>query len=235
MIGTVRTVRRETLKLVQDLARKAISVAGAPDAGIWEYRTEWKPQTTFSALMCWAAADRMARVAGRHASSVESEFRSAADRIHSDILSQAWQPEMKSFAGAFGGKDLDASLLQMTHLRFLPLDDARLASTIDTIKNTLSQDGWLFRYKLDDGFGSPVVAFTICTFWLVEALAESGRKAEAKLALDKLLSTASPLGLLSEDFQTSTLKMSGNFPQAYSHVGLIHAAFATSPTWADIL
>jgi GH15 family glucan-1,4-alpha-glucosidase len=225
---------KETLKLVQDLARKAISVAGHPDAGIWEYRTEWKPQT-FSSLMCWAAADRMARVAGRHATSLENEFRSAANRIHSEILSNAWHPELKSFTGAFGGNDLDASLLQMTHLRFLPLDDPRLASTIDRIRGTLSQDGWLFRYKLDDGFGSPVVAFTICTFWLIEALAESGRKAEAKEALDRILSTASPLGLLSEDFQTSNLKMSGNFPQAYSQVGLIHAAFATSPTWADIL
>jgi GH15 family glucan-1,4-alpha-glucosidase len=225
---------KETLKLIQDLARKAISVAGVPDAGIWEYRTEWKPQT-FSGMMCWAAADRMARVAARHASGKEDEFRSAAKRIHDDILTNAWHPELKAFAGAYGGADLDASVLQMTHLRFLPLDDARLASTIEAIRSTLSHDGWLFRYKLDDGFGSPVVAFTICTFWLIEALAESGRKAEAKLTLDKILSTASPLGLISEDFQTRNLKMSGNFPQAYSHVGLIHAAFATSPTWADYL
>ncbi len=225
---------KETLKLIQDLSRKAISVAGAPDAGIWEYRTEWKPQT-FSAMMCWAAADRMARVAARHSSGQEEEFRSAAARIHSEILSNAWQPGLKAFAGAYGGADLDASVLQMAHLRFLPLDDPRLRSTIEAIRSTLSHDGWLFRYKLDDGFGSPVVAFTICTFWLVEALAESGRKAEAKLALDRLLSTASPLGLISEDFQTHNLKMSGNFPQAYSHVGLIHAAFATSPTWADYL
>jgi GH15 family glucan-1,4-alpha-glucosidase len=225
---------KETLKLLQDLSRKAISVAGVPDAGIWEYRTEWKPQT-FSGLMCWAAADRMAKVAARHSSGLEHEFRTAADKIHGEILSSAWHTGLKSFTGAYGGADLDASLLQMTHLRFLPLDDPRLASTIDAIRNTLSKDGWLFRYKLDDGFGSPVVAFTICTFWLIEALAESGRKAEAKQALDRILTTASPLGLLSEDFQTNNLKMSGNFPQAYSHVGLIHAAFATSPTWADVL
>jgi GH15 family glucan-1,4-alpha-glucosidase len=223
-----------TLRLMEELGRKAVSVAGQPDAGIWEYRTEWKPQT-FSSLMCWAAADRVTRVASRHAPALEQEFREASRRIHDEILAKAWRPDLGSFAASYGSGDLDASLLQMAHLRFLPLDDARLCRTIDVIREGLSKDGWLFRYRMDDGFGSPTAAFIICTFWLVEALADTGRKAEAKAVMDRVYSTLSGLGLLSEDYQTSDLRMWGNFPQAYSHVGLIRAAFAASPHWSDVL
>jgi len=225
---------KPALKLIERLARKAISVAGKPDAGIWEYRTEWKPQT-FSNLMCWAAADRMAKVTSLHAPSLELEFRQAAQRIREEIIANAWSPEVNSFAGSFGGRDLDASLLQMAYLRFLPLDDERLLKTIDAIRQGLSTDGWLFRYRLDDGFGSPTVAFIICTFWLVEALSDVGRKAEAKKIMNHAHSALSPLGLLSEDYETANRRMCGNFPQAYSHVGLIHAAFAASPRWPDVL
>ncbi|MBZ5702930.1 MAG: DUF5911 domain-containing protein [Acidobacteriia bacterium] len=225
---------KPALKLLERLARKAISVAGKPDAGIWEYRTEWKPQT-FSNLMCWAAADRMAKVTSLHAPSLELEFRQAAQRIREEIIANAWSPEVNSFAGSFGGRDLDASLLQMAYLRFLPLEDERLLKTIDAIRQGLSKDGWLFRYRLDDGFGSPTVAFIICTFWLVEALSDVGRKAEAKKIMNHAHSALSPLGLLSEDYETANRRMWGNFPQAYSHVGLIHAAFAASPRWTDVL
>jgi GH15 family glucan-1,4-alpha-glucosidase len=123
----------------------------------------------------------------------------------------------------------------MAGLRLLPIDDRRLTGTIDAIRQRLSRDGWLFRYRLDDGFGQPTVAFILCTFWLAEALAVVGRHGEAKAVMDHVHSALSPLGLLSEDYETSNLRMWGNFPQAYSHVGLIHAAFAASPKWADIL
>lgn len=222
------------LQLIERLARKAISVAGQPDAGIWEYRTEWKPQT-FSNLMCWAAADRMARVSSVHAPSLEREFRLASERIREEILAKAWCTGINSFAATYGGQDLDASLLQMAYLRFLPFDDARMSGTINSIRQGLTKDGWLLRYRLDDGFGSPQVAFTICTFWLVEALADAGRAEEAKEVMDRVHAALSPLGLLSEDYETSNMRMWGNFPQAYSHVGLIHAAFAASPPWADVL
>ena len=109
---------KATLKLLEALARKAISVAGQPDAGIWEYRTEWTPQT-FSSLMCWAAADRMARVASRHVPALEQEFRAAAQRIQEEIFAKAWHPGLGALASSYGGNDLDASLLQMAHLRFL--------------------------------------------------------------------------------------------------------------------
>jgi GH15 family glucan-1,4-alpha-glucosidase len=222
------------LELLERLTRKAIAVVGSPDAGIWEYRTEWQPQT-FSSLMCWAAADRMAKVAARHLPKLHDEFASAAERIRQEVLAKAWNPELNSFVGSHAGKDLDASLLQMAHLRFLPPDDPKLKATLDAIWGRLSRDGWLFRYRLDDGFGLPNVAFIICTFWLVEALVVTHRAAEAKTVMAHLHSALSPLGLLSEDYETATLRMWGNFPQAYSHVGLIHAAFAASPRWADIL
>mgnify|MGYP000019304881 CR=1 FL=1 len=225
---------KAALELLERLARKAIAVAGTPDAGIWEYRTEWKPQT-FSTMMCWAAADRMSLVAARHVPRLAQEFRGAASRIRDEIIDRAWSAELGSFVAHYDGRDLDASLLQMAILRLLPADDPRLRGTVDAIWKHLSKDGWLFRYRLDDGFGQPKVAFIICTFWLVEALAATGRAEEAKEVMKHVHSALSPLGLLSEDYETANLRMWGNFPQAYSHVGLIHAAFAASPRWADLL
>jgi GH15 family glucan-1,4-alpha-glucosidase len=223
-----------TLELLERLARKAVSVVGTPDAGIWEYRTEWVPQT-FSSLMCWAAADRMSLVASTKARNVEQEFRNAATRIREQITTCAWNPDLGSFTGRYAANDLDASLLQMATLRFLPTDDPRLRGTIDAIWKTLSKDGWLHRYSIDDGFGQPAVGFILCSFWLVEALAATGRLEEAQVLLTRIHSELPALGLLAEDFQPTERRMWGNFPQAYSHVGLIHAAFAASPRWSEVL
>ena len=222
------------LRLLEGLTRKAISLAGIPDAGIWEYRTEWKPQT-FSSLMCWAAADRMAGIAERQRSSHASEFHEAAERIRTEIVARAWSNTRKSFVGHYGGEDLDASLLQMARLRFLPPGDPMLTGTINAIQKDLMRAGWLQRYSLNDGFGIPTVAFVICTFWLIEALATGGRREEARAMFDRIQPALSPLGLLSEDYDPSLPRMWGNFPQTYSHVGLIHAAFAASPTWPEVL
>ncbi len=155
--------------------------------------------------------------------------------IHTQISEQGWNAAKGSFVGHYGGEDLDASLLQLARLRFLPEDAPRLHSTIDAINHDLTRDKWLLRYQLNDGFGTPTVAFIICTFWLVEALAAAGRRAEAREVFDRIHSAVSPLGLLSEDYDAKAGRMWGNFPQAYSHVGLIHAAFAASPTWAEVL
>jgi GH15 family glucan-1,4-alpha-glucosidase len=223
-----------TLELLERLARRAIAVAGSPDAGIWEHRTAPRVRT-FSSLMSWAAADRMARVAALHAPSLEPEFRVGSERIREEIAKRAWNPTLGSFVSMYEGVELDASLLQMVTLRLFPPDDKRIQSTAFVIRDTLSQDGWLFRYRLDDGFGAPKVAFIICTFWLVEALAAIGRSEEAKEVMDRAHAALSPLGLLSEDYEAANLRMWGNFPQAYSHVGLIHAAFAASPRWSDVV
>ncbi|MCI0750018.1 MAG: glycoside hydrolase family 15 protein [Nevskiales bacterium] len=222
------------LELLERLARKAMAVAGTPDASIWEFRKAWHPQT-FSSLMCWAGADRMAHIAERFKPEHAGDFRSAADRIHSAILAQAWNPDRNSFVATHGGHDLDAALLQMAPLRFLPPDDARLLATLAAIRNDLARDGWLLRYRSDDGLGIPSVAFMLCTFWLIEALAVTGQTAAARETMERTRSILSPLGLLSEDCETTSRCLWGNFPQAYSHVGLIHAAFAAAPRWSEIL
>ena len=223
-----------TLDLLERLARKAIAVAGTPDAGIWEYRKAWQPQT-FSSLMCWAGADRMARIAERVKPADADSFRAAASGIHAQIIENAWNADHQAFVSTYGGGDLDAALLQMAPLRFLPADDPRLRASVDAIRRDLSRDGWLLRYRADDGLGVPSAAFIICTFWLVESLAITGRAAEAGEIIQRVQSVLSPLGLLSEDCEPATRRLSGNFPQAYSHVGLIHAAFAASPRWSEVL
>jgi len=223
-----------SLDLVERLARKAIAVAGSPDAGIWEYRKTWQPQT-FSSLMCWAAAERMTRIAERHRPAHAAEFRAAAARIHAEIQARAWNPARNSFTGDYDGAHLDAALLQMAPLRFLPASDERLIATVRSIRDDLARDGWLLRYRNDDGLGVPSVAFVICTFWLAEALAGIGQAGEARAIMRRVDDVLSPLGLMSEDCEIASRRLWGNFPQAYSHVGLIHAAFAASPRWADFL
>lgn len=221
------------LELLVRLARRGIEAVGKPDAGIWEYRTEWVPQT-FSGLMGWAAADRLRAVAKLHAPVLVPEFEAAAARIHAELCARAFDPERKSFVGTYGGRELDAALLQMAPLRFLAPADPRLAGTVEAIGKELARDGWIQRYTLDDGFGRPEVAFVLCTLWYVEALALLGRKAEAEQALARVLAATSSLGLLAEDFDPAARRQWGNFPQAYSHVGLIHAAFAASPRWGEV-
>lgn len=225
---------RSALDLLLRLARKAIAVAGKPDAGIWEYREGWRHQT-FSSLMCWAAADRMAMIAERHEPSATAEMRTGAERIRDDILAHCMDPVRGCLVATAGGKDVDAALLQAVALRLLPSSDPRMHATIDAIRHDLEVDGWLRRYRTDDGFGVPKVAFVICTFWLIEALATVGRTEEARSLMARISSVRSPLGLLSEDVDPATGVMWGNFPQAYSHVGMIHAAFAASPPWSEVL
>jgi GH15 family glucan-1,4-alpha-glucosidase len=225
-------VTPDVLDLALRLTRKAISVAGLPDAGIWEFRAEWRPQT-FSALMCWAAADRMSRIAEKHRPEVAAEFVAAADKIKAQLLAHAVDAERGCLVADYGGVEVDAALLQAITLRLLPPSDKRMHATVDAVRADLEHRGWLKRYRTNDGFGVPEVAFMLCTFWQVEALARLGRMEEARELLDRVHAIRSPLGLLAEDLDPATQMMWGNFPQAYSHVGLIHAAFAASPRWSE--
>lgn len=223
-----------TLDLVQRLARKGLSVAGQPDAGIWEYRKAWTPQT-FSAVMSWAGADRAAMVLERQAPGAGAELAAAAARLRDEILARCWRSDLRTFAGGYDSDDLDASLLQMVPLRFLPRTDPRLVSTVEVIARDLARGEWIDRYRADDGLGTPQVAFVVCTFWLVQALAGLGRIDEARRRLDATFRALSPVGLVSEDYDPVRRRLWGNYPQAYSHVGLIHAAFDASPRWPEVL
>ena len=222
-----------TLELVLRLARRAIDIAGKPDAGIWEYRNNWRPQT-FSTLMCWAAADRAGRIAKRHRPEASDELAAAANRIRADLLDKAVDPARRCLTADYHGTEVDAALLQAVTLNLLPPDDVRMTSTIDCIQDDLDHTGWLRRYRTNDDFGVPSVAFTLCTFWLVEALARVGRVDEARKVMEQVRTIGAPLGLLSEDVDPCSGVMWGNFPQAYSHVGLIHGAFAIAPRWSEV-
>jgi GH15 family glucan-1,4-alpha-glucosidase len=226
-------VTKSLLSLVSRLARKAVDVAGQPDAGIWEYRNAWRPQT-FSTLMCWAGAERMSRIAKKYRLHEADEFSTAAAKIREDILAQAIDTNKNSLVADYGGTEVDAALLQAITLRLLPPDDSRMLGTVDAIRSDLLLGHWLRRYRVDDGFGKPSVAFMLCTFWLVEALAVLGKTKEAREVMQNMRAVQSPLGLLAEDLVPETGEMWGNFPQAYSHAGLIHAAFAASPSWSEV-
>lgn len=221
------------LDLVSRLTRRAMAVAGKPDAGIWEYRIEWRPQT-FSSLMCWAAADRMSRIAAVHRPAEAAEFAAAAVSLREELLTSGLDAKRGCLVADYGGCEVDAALLQAVMLRLLPPDDPRLHKTVEVIRGDLDHHGWIKRYRIDDGFGQPAVAFTLCSFWMIEALALLGRTEEARALMERVRGIRSPLGLYSEDVDPLNGEMWGNFPQAYSHVGMIHAAFAASPRWSEV-
>jgi GH15 family glucan-1,4-alpha-glucosidase len=175
----------------------------------------------------------MTRIAQIHVPVLVPEFAAAAKKIRREILTHAVDPDRGSLVADYGGREVDAALLQAITLRLLPPGESHAMRTVQAILADLDDGGWLKRYRTDDGFGTPDVAFSLCTFWLVEAMARLGLADEARAALERVRGIQSPLGLLSEDVKASTGEMWGNFPQAYSHVGLIHAAFAAAPRWGE--
>ncbi len=188
---------------------------------------------TFSSLMSWVAADRMARVALHDAPWLHREFAAAAAQMRRAIIDRAWNPDLGTFVSNFDGSEVDPSLLRMAPLRFLPVDDPRLRSTVDAIWKVLGDEP--FGMAFDDGWGLRRTPSVAAAFHLVEALAATGRAEEAKSVLLRGYVAFSPLALLSASFDPAGLRMSGNFPHARSHVEFIRAAFSASETWADLV
>jgi GH15 family glucan-1,4-alpha-glucosidase len=206
-----------------------------PDAGLWEYRGRQRLHT-FSSIMCWAACDRLAKIANKlHKSERSRYWRSNADEIREFILDGAWDADQRSFTESFGRPEMDASLLTMNHLGFLAADDPRFVSTVERIGEHLLRGRHMFRYDAPDDFGSPENAFNICTFWYIDALANIGRREEARELFENMLSLRNPLGLLSEDIEPKTGELWGNFPQTYSMAGIINAAVQLSKPWEAAL
>jgi alpha,alpha-trehalase len=196
-----------------------------PDRGIWEVRGD--PQHfTSSKLMCWVAADRGARLAEiREELEYAARWQSAADEIKADICENAVD-ERGVFCQHYGTDALDASVLLIPLVRFLPPEDDRVRQTVLTIADELTQDGLVLRYRTgetDDGLSGREGTFTICSFWLVAALVEIGEVDRARELCEKLLAYASPLGLYAEEIDTRTGRHLGNFPQAFTHLALINA------------
>jgi GH15 family glucan-1,4-alpha-glucosidase len=196
-----------------------------PDRGIWEVRGEPKHFTS-SKVFCWVAADRGARLARlRMDDMLAGRWQAAADEIKEDILANALD-ERGVFTQHYDTHALDASLLLMPLVRFLPAHDERIRSTILAIADELTVDGLVLRYKTqqtDDGLRGEEGTFTICSFWLVSALSEIGELARARRLCEKLLSHASPLGLYAEELDPESGRHLGNFPQAFTHLALINA------------
>jgi GH15 family glucan-1,4-alpha-glucosidase len=216
---------------LEPLGEQAWALHDQPDAGLWEFRGRAHVHT-YSAVMCWAACDRLARIAARFGLEERVGYwRLRADAIRERILAEAWNAERGHFADAFGGERLDASLLLLADLGFVEARDPRFVATVEAIGRDLKRGHGLFRYIAPDDFGAPETSFTICTFWYIDALAAIGRRDEARSMFEAVLARRNPLGLLSEDLAFDTGEAWGNFPQTYSHVGLIIAAMALSKPW----
>jgi GH15 family glucan-1,4-alpha-glucosidase len=218
--------------IVQDLLDQIDARLEEPDAGLWEFRGRTRLHS-FSVLMHWAGARRAVEVAHALGAEELAERASDVERRAAELLeTRCWNDEVGALTQVAGEPQLDAALLLAVHLGYLEPEDPRATSHVDAIRSALSVDGGLLRrYASQDDFGTPRAAFTVCTFWLVEALAILGRTDEARELFDRLISLHNGLGLYSEDILPDTLEQSGNFPQTYSHVGLINAAFRLSRRW----
>jgi GH15 family glucan-1,4-alpha-glucosidase len=226
----LHTKSREQLQeslwpVLRHQVEQAIAHWQEPDRGIWEVRGE--PQHfTSSKLMCWVALDRGARLARLHDElDFADQWQKVADEIHADIC-QNGVDERNVFVQRYGSRALDASLLLVPLLRFLPPDDERVRATVLAIADELTEDGLVLRYRVDetdDGLSGDEGTFTICSFWLVSALTEIGELQRAHDLCERLLSLASPLLLYGEEIDPRTGRHLGNFPQAFTHLALINA------------
>jgi GH15 family glucan-1,4-alpha-glucosidase len=228
--GTVDDFHR-----LEQLGDSAIKNWDKPDAGIWEFRTIGRVHT-FSAVMCWVACDRLAKIAGQlQFFDRQKYWRGEADIIHKGIMDRAWSEELQTFVEPLDGDHLDASLLLLHEVGFVKATDPKFVKTVEAIERDLMQDGLLYRYVIEDDFSRPDVAFTVCTFWYIDALAAIGRTDEAREKFEWMLTKRNHVGLLSEDLDFRTGEMWGNFPQTYSMVGLINSAMRLSKTWHEAI
>jgi GH15 family glucan-1,4-alpha-glucosidase len=200
------------------------------DQGIWEVRGE--PQHfLYSKVMCWVALDRALALADRiGAGDRVSAWKSARDEVWEEVVTRGWSEEAGAFTQYFGSTDLDASNLMMPIVGFLPADDPRMLATIEAIADRLTDErGLVYRYRTSggvDGLTGEEGTFLLCTFWLAQALAMSGRTRRAREVFERAAGLANDVGLLAEEVDAATGELLGNFPQAFSHVGLVNAAWA---------
>jgi GH15 family glucan-1,4-alpha-glucosidase len=198
-----------------------------PDDGIWEVRGE-RRHFTHSKVMAWVAFDRAIKAAERWGVGGDflERWRSARADIHAEVLREAWNDELGAFAQSYGSNVLDASLLIMPVVGFLPPEDPRVIATVEAIQRDLTHDGLVQRYSHPDIDGLPPGegSFLLCSFWLADALVLMGRVDEAREQFERLLELRTDLGLFAEQYDPEAGRLLGNFPQAFSHVGLVNTA-----------
>jgi len=206
-----------------------------PDEGIWEIRGEKHLHFVHSKLLAWVAVDRAIRMFEEFAVGVGHKieqriprWRALREVIHDEIMDRGFNPRIGAFTQAYGSDALDASVLLIPHMGLLPADDPRMRSTVAAIEKDLMWDGLVLRYSTEtgvDGLAGHEATFLICSFWLVDNYAMAGRLDDAEALLDRLVSLTSPLGLLAEEYHPTLQRQLGNFPQAFSHIGLINSAY----------
>jgi GH15 family glucan-1,4-alpha-glucosidase len=204
-----------------------------PDEGIWEVRGP-RRHFTHSKVMAWVALDRAVRTIEEF--DVEGpleRWREVRDRIHADVCAQGYNADVGSFTQYYGSDALDASLLMLPLVGFLPADDDRVRSTVEAIERGLTEDGLVLRYRTEgsgdvDGLRGHEGAFLACSFWMADCLYLIGRYDDAHAMFDKLIGLRNDLGLLAEEYDVRAGRQVGNFPQAFSHVSLVNAAFNLS-------
>ncbi len=216
---------------LEALGEQARRCYDQPDAGLWELRGSARVHT-FSSVMCWAACDRLGRIAARLGLAERAAYWSDhATQMHATISQRAWNARRKAFVSTFDGAAMDASLLLLAEVGFLDAADPRFAATVGAVEKDLRHGDYIFRYVEKDDFGEPENAFLVCTFWYVNALAALDRRDEARVLFEKLLAGRNRHGLLAEHIDPRSGEQWGNFVQTYSMVGLINAAIRLSVRW----
>jgi len=213
------------------LGEQAIRCYDQPDAGLWELRGSARVHT-FSAVMCWAACNRLGLIGERLGLAERAAYWHEQSRlIHETISRRAWNEQRRAFVSTFDGEAMDASLLLLAEVGFLDVADPRFAATVEAVEKDLRRGDFIFRYVEKDDFGEPENAFLVCTFWYVNALAALDRRDEARELFEKLLARRNRHGLLAEHIDPDTGEQWGNFVQTYSMVGMINAAIRLSIRW----
>jgi len=216
---------------LESVGEQAFKLHDQPDAGIWELRSRARVHTS-SSVMCWAACDRLAKIAAFLGLYERGVFwRQRADLVKEKVLSCAWSEKRKSFVESFGGEHLDASVLLMGEIGFADGTDPRFISTVEQLEKVLGRGPFMMRYEAADDFGMPETAFNVCAFWRLDCLARIGKKEQAREIFQSLLNARNHLGLMSEDTHPITGAAWGNFPQTYSMVGIINGATRLSKPW----
>jgi len=217
----------DTIAFLARMADAAATAWREPDRGIWEMRGEPR-HFLHSKLMCWVALDRAVRLSDQLGLSVEAtRWSDAAETLRAEIVERGWNDEVGAFTQSFGSSDLDASVLMMAITGFLPASDPRMRSTIESIAGGLSASGGLiYRYIESDGLDGDESTFLLCSFWLAECWALAGEVDAARAIFEQAAGYANDVGLLAEEAEPRTGEMLGNFPQAFSHIGLVNAAWA---------
>jgi len=224
-------IPREAWALQRALTGHLEGLWEQPDSGIWEVRSA--PQHfTYSKVMAWAAVDRAVRnIEAFGLDGPLEQWRALRRRIHDDVCRNGYDPVRGSFVRSYGSCEVDASLLLLPAVGFLPAEDPRIRGTIAAVEQDLLQDGLVRRYRPEnapDGLSGQEGAFLACSFWLANAYVMTGRKQEAEVLFERLLGLRNDLGLLSEECDPVSHRLLGNFPQAFSHTALVNTAYALS-------